>query len=660
MPGGGPGGMRRSIDSTARRGRVQEWAATAAACAAAALAALWQYRIFLQDPRARWQELVADRSGHYEFALDLALALRAADLSGYFATLWKAMLWPPLHGSLAAIALAIGGPDYRLAVLPSLAGWALTAVAAFLLARRLSPACGIGAGALALAMVLASPAHRVFATDIMLESLGAGLTMLAAYLYVRARQEGGVASWRWLGLALTALFFEKYSYWMLAVLALAASAVWEHRHAVAGRARSFPWRGWLHRQLRDKLNYAVVVAAALPLAILAVRPGPISIAGRSVGLYPPGNLTTLAFAVLMLRLWRDRRAILQGLTPAARQLFWWHGLPVALSLLLPRRLSGMIAYLSPSAHEAGRDPVAAALFYVQAAAADYHAGWVHAAVAAAALILGAVTARWWRPGGALVWWMLALSALLAVLHPLQLSRGLHSWVALAWVAGAVGLASLLHAAPGRAALRAAAFAGLVAIAVLAQVPAMLAPGRSPEVGHRPASGSLLDLSDRYLPALSGFGRVAIFAPAPMKSFIRWTHAERYGRDGLVWPADTRSLTPETAGERVAAWLATGAADAVLVFDLARPAGVSADHWQAPVLDRIVETVDAAPEFRRAQEWAVPHPGGRILLWVRVPAAASPLRRALRGCGGWRWPGRRSPSPARRVRRWRRWRSRPAA
>ena len=79
--------MPEAIDSTARRGRVLGSAATAAACAAAVLAALWQYRIFLQDPRARWQELVADRSGHYEFALDLALALRAADLSGYFATL---------------------------------------------------------------------------------------------------------------------------------------------------------------------------------------------------------------------------------------------------------------------------------------------------------------------------------------------------------------------------------------------------------------------------------------------------------------------------------------------------------------------------------------------------------------------------------------------
>jgi hypothetical protein len=73
----------------------------------------------------------------------------------------------------------IGGPDYRLAVLPSLSGWVGTAVFGFLAARRMVPRGGNLAGLLAGLLILASPAHRGFATDIMLESMGACLSLVA-------------------------------------------------------------------------------------------------------------------------------------------------------------------------------------------------------------------------------------------------------------------------------------------------------------------------------------------------------------------------------------------------------------------------------------------------------------------------------------------------
>jgi len=49
-------------------------------------------------------------------------------------------VWGPLHMTLAAVALLVGGFDYRIAVLPSLAGWIATAIFAFLAARRAAPA----------------------------------------------------------------------------------------------------------------------------------------------------------------------------------------------------------------------------------------------------------------------------------------------------------------------------------------------------------------------------------------------------------------------------------------------------------------------------------------------------------------------------------------
>ncbi len=193
---------------------------------AAALAlAAWQYWQFLENPRPRWNGLVHDRGSHYRFAQTMALALRQADPIAFFSTLEQAKVWPPVHGLLAAAVLAIGGIDYRLAVLPSLAGWVATAVFGFLLARRISAAHGNAAGAIAALMIFASPALRVYALDIMLESLGAGLSVMALYFYVSAKQKSSARAWRWLALSLTVLFFEKYNYWLLVAFALVAAEV---------------------------------------------------------------------------------------------------------------------------------------------------------------------------------------------------------------------------------------------------------------------------------------------------------------------------------------------------------------------------------------------------------------------------------------------------
>ena len=67
--------------------------------------------------------------------------------------------------------LAVRGFDYRLAVVPSLLAWVGTVIFAYLLGKCALPSGGVFAGLVAAALVLASPLHRGFATDIMLESL---------------------------------------------------------------------------------------------------------------------------------------------------------------------------------------------------------------------------------------------------------------------------------------------------------------------------------------------------------------------------------------------------------------------------------------------------------------------------------------------------------
>jgi len=189
------------------------------------LLAVLAYGRFLEVAPHLWTSGIHDRNAHYWLGLGFALDFRQGDLLHFFHDLHAARVWTPLHALLVGIVQAIGGPDYRLAVLPSLAAWVGTAVFAFLAARRAVPRGGDLAGFTAAVFVLASPAHQAFGTDIMLESLGACLSLAVIYAYQVAVQERSAWGGRLLGLALSALFFHKYNYYLLVAIALLAAVL---------------------------------------------------------------------------------------------------------------------------------------------------------------------------------------------------------------------------------------------------------------------------------------------------------------------------------------------------------------------------------------------------------------------------------------------------
>src|SRR5262245_6778881 len=143
---------------------------------------------FWPDARHLWTSMSHDRNAHYCAAQSIGLDLRQADLPGLVRDVERQRIWGPLYPVLTGVVLAVGGPDYRLAVLTALASWVGAAVFAFLAARRAAPQAGALAGSVAALFVLASPAHQAFATDIMLESAGACLSLAVVYAYLRARQ----------------------------------------------------------------------------------------------------------------------------------------------------------------------------------------------------------------------------------------------------------------------------------------------------------------------------------------------------------------------------------------------------------------------------------------------------------------------------------------
>ncbi len=584
------------------------------------------------NPRWHWTILDHDRNGHYEYGLNMGLALRQGNLPQFFANLEKGKVWPPVHGLLVAAVVVAAGPDYRLAVLPSLAGWIMTVVFGCLAARRLlpSPGGGILAMALTATFIAASPAYRIYATDVMLESLGAGLTMLTLYLYLRMVQTPGVR-WQYTALAvtMTVLFFEKYNYWVLVVLALLGDQLiceWPRNLGWLRTMGKWPWRAWLKRQWYEPLNYLFAGLVGAVIAIQMHGPASIELLGRQVSLYPPQNLTTVAYAIFLIRVLRAmfklRPAFLAWLGVPGRRLLWGVMVPIAVSFLLPQRLSIFLWYSSPQNKGGAYSlPLDKAFgFYVQSLIHEYHpAAWcllLVVVLATVAVVLHRHLQRGWLALALLA----GLSMVLVTVHPNQQTRFLHSWLPALWVLAGAGAGALLYYGSldrlGR--VRPLLAAAVVIALLLAIGPAWRGPGFAAGCGA-PSSPSTLDISDAYLPYLDDANRTAVFiAQGQPEPFANWTYCERFhssrGLEDTTWWV---RLTPAGDVQRqLPAWLAAKRVDSVVVIEFSP----DSPHYRPGIEQQVTAAV--ASEMLLQKDFTLFHRsyldshGCTVTLWKR--------------------------------------------
>src|SRR5262245_45674039 len=477
--------MGNTFENTARadqswRGRRADLLATAIVSAVARLVAYYRH------PEELWRNLWHDRSAHYGFGLDVAIALRTLNPIESLAALEAVRLWAPLHPALLSVVLAIGGLDYRLAVVPSLAGWVMTVVLAWLIARRLfaDRLQGIVAGTVAALFVTASPLFRALASDVMLETLGAALTALVIWLYLRAVEAPhDEARWRAVALALTLLFLEKQNYWLLTAAAFALAVISEAPRAWFAGVRQFIVATGvldvLRNSYRDPLLIALAVVCAAIVAILLKGPATIQMLGRQVSLYPPGNLITVAWALLFARIimfrYQHRAAFDEQLGPMGRAIFYWHVIPIGCFLLLPQRLQFFLFFVSPanSLETQSFGPSSGVRFYGQALIEEFHAADWSAGLAVALALLAFTQMRRLAPGARVVLILLLLSAAAVVIHPNTEGRYLASWIFTLWIFSGAGAAILVQWLTARLSTtpRALVAAGLVCILVVLHVPA---------------------------------------------------------------------------------------------------------------------------------------------------------------------------------------------
>ena len=506
------------------------------AVSVAIAAALVMFTAYYSKPDLLWADFYHDRNAHFAMGVNLALALKTADPFWFVSEIEKVQVWGPLQRLILAAVLAIGGIDHRLAIVPSLIGWILTMAFTWLITRRLfeDQVLGTFAAAVALTLLGVSPAFRLLGSDVMLESLGAGLSGFALWAYFGVREDqSNPRRWRVLAIALTLLFFHKGNYWGLVATSLLVAYASEHLGQWGGLCfaifRTINVRVLARSAIRDPLLIVLVLIIAA-LTFLFVRGG-LTVFGRNVSYNSPINLTELAYDVLFVRLlvaWHKHRdAIRLALGVPGRELLAWHLMPVAVSFLVPKRLTAFLWFVGPANGGRSFDAVDGIRTYYVAFTEGFHA-----APSIAFLVLGlaviAIGHLRQLPAGARAIVALALLSFVAVvIHPQHQGRFLASWLFAVWILAGAGAANIFGLLVPTRSVRWRICIAAAAVIVFACGNLLRKPSsKALEVAIRPTSGvSDIELVRPYLTELLGVTVVGVATTFGMSSLFQWVLLE---------------------------------------------------------------------------------------------------------------------------------------
>ncbi|WP_234827073.1 glycosyltransferase family 39 protein [Rhodopseudomonas palustris] len=590
------------------------------------------YATYYHAPDLLWRGFHHDRSSHYSFGLDLALAARDLDPGWFFGELEKAKVWPPFHGVVLSAVLLLGGIDHRLGVVPSLIGWVMTIAFAWLIARRLfvDRQSGLFAATVAVIFTAASPTFRLISTDVMLEGLGAGLSAagLWAYLHAEARPDSP-RRWRLLALILTILFFHKGNYWGLLIAPLAVAYATSHWLELATVARTI-WtatdaRTVLKATVGSPLLLLAALVTSLVAAIYAQGPMALELFGRSVSLYPPENLTTAAYALAFL--WwtftwlRHRTAIDRTLGTAGRALLYWHLTPVAISFLLPHRLSKFLWFVGPANNvDPNYSLIKGGQFYWTVFADGFHqAPWL-APIAIALALIGVIAIPKLTPGARAVFLFALLAWIGVIIHPQHQGRFMSTWVFAVWICAGAGAGVLLSMTRAwLSPLWRGAVAATLAAALLAVNLASPTPKAAAIYALQDASGpSDLELIRPYLAELDGAHEIAMFTTFGMSKLFAWVIRARCRCRTIVGdPFIAGVPSREAARALMADRIEHSTADIIVTIDAPHSRDESpAFGWVHAKMVGIIDAMADQTRYVRGNSYALPIGDATATIWRR--------------------------------------------
>lgn len=533
---------------------------------------IWVSQQYLENPDPLWLDVIHDRNAHLQTGMALAVDIPRGRLGSVIRQLDRSQTWPPLHdGLFVGIALMLGGLDERAAVTPSVIGYFLSIIFAYLLvtkmAGRYGEVGGYFGGYFAAFLVALSPALRAYAADVMLESLGAAFTLMGFWVYLRFLETPDYKRATHLAWVLSALFFLKYNYWLLVLFAFSIHGCWYFRREIFAWIRDQYFQGSFHRWVRQQLchpvTYILFVMILILMAIHYTKGFTLPIGTNGIAVKSGTNLVTAIWWVFFGRMaiwyWKKGWHELRELTPIALALTRWHIIPVGIWFLWPRRLNTFIWFSNPTANAGERpdfDPLGGYQAYFHFFSEDYLSQSWHIWIVLGLMVLGfiVILAGLIRSGGNplhqrafAVLLFLVMCVFLTCQHPNRKSRFLHSWVPMVWVIGGVGISGLARIRYRRFPLGTVACGvGLTAFILSSGEEFQKKPhaqeARSYETNH-----TALVLSRDYLPKIDPSRQVAIFSNMPLKFFASWTHLQYRQRQQNL-ETEIRGWQPGAAGD----------------------------------------------------------------------------------------------------------------
>ena len=255
--------------------------------------------------------------------------------------LWSQGYWPPGQSLFQIPFYAALGADMAAGLRSSLAAFVLAGLAGVALLGLQWRGAALLPAAIFVLLGATSPFFLGYASVTMSEMLGALAQAVVLVCHLRYEQTRRSDTARWFAIALTALFFTKYNYFILLAVPLACHVFVTSTATLTATARLQRLWHWARARLSTATGALLAVYAVVALTVELTGGFAFSVGGQRIAFRTIGYSAHPVLYLLVGRLWYLHRRgridwpRLWARDPRVRPLLIWFALPVTVWLLSP-------------------------------------------------------------------------------------------------------------------------------------------------------------------------------------------------------------------------------------------------------------------------------------------------------------------------------------
>jgi hypothetical protein len=417
----------------------------------------------------------SDGASHVMLGIQMADALRHGNVLGFLKQIYDCSPWPPLYFVAETPMFLLFGNHFHVAaaMTPFLLVGCITGI--YLVGVETGGVEGVVMGAIAAALMAASPIVQSFGALIMLEVPGTFLLMLAMIAAVRYRRTESIRDARLACIAAFALFMLKFNYGLLWIVSLVASEI-GHSVPAPSRMWSMAMEFLRGRRWLSPIGLGGIVAIVALGFVATHRGSVVTLAGRRwtvPGLRDPLVMVIALGLVAFLAHARDNLRRLRGwfasLHPAARNFLVLVALPIVVWLGDPSHMKEFLVFLS---NRSSNFPLLGArnlLFYPWSFLKDYSPSVGMGVVVLAVALVSVARIPFLPPARRLIAVALGVGLAFTTIHHFKENRFFFLVAPLVWLSCGITIADLLSRVTAglRSNARAATLAAVAVVAIVA-------------------------------------------------------------------------------------------------------------------------------------------------------------------------------------------------